>query len=192
MATPKKEKPAESPGYSKTPDVAAILCLSERRVQQLTKEGVLKKYKTPAGERYKLVETVQDYIRYLQERVNAKAEAENPWVEKKAKAEAELKEAKAEIAKMQWQELEGQMHRSEDVEAIMTDLVYEIRSMITALPGRLAMDTARIKTPEEESVRIRDECNEILNALAAYQYDPEKYKRRVKERKGVEIIDEEE
>ena len=31
--------------------------------------------------------------------------------------------------------LEGTMHRSEDVEAVMTDLVYSIRSMLVALPG---------------------------------------------------------
>ena len=93
---------------------------------------------------------------------------------------------------MQREELEGQMHRSEDVEAVLTDLVFEIRGMITALPGRLAMDTAQIKTPEEESIRIRDEVNEILTALSSYQYDPERFKRRAKERKGAEIIDDEE
>ena len=93
---------------------------------------------------------------------------------------------------MQREELEGQMHRSEDVESVLTDLVFEIRSMITALPGRLAMDTAQIKTPEEESIRIRDEVNEILTALASYQYAPERVKRRAKERKGAEIIDDDE
>ena len=184
-----KQEKQETAGYVKAQEVANLLDLTIQRVGQLRKEGIFKQYKTPAGDRYQLVETVKAYIKYLRGQTGKQG---NPWEEKKAKAEAELKEAKAEIAKMQWQELEGQMHRSEDVEAVMTELVYEIRSMITALPGRLAMDTARIKTPEEESVRIRDECNEILNALAAYQYDPEKYKRRVKERKGVEIIDEEE
>ena len=116
----------------------------------------------------------------------------NPWEEKKAKAEAELKEAKAAIAIMQQQELEGQMHRSEDVEAVLFDLVYEIRSMITALPGRLAMDTAQITTPEEESIRIRDEVNDILNALSNYRYDPERFKRRARERKGASSIEEDE
>ncbi|MBQ2361997.1 MAG: hypothetical protein II287_00115, partial [Bacteroidaceae bacterium] len=43
-------------------------------------------------------------------------------------------------------ELEGKMHRSEDVEAVMTDLVYTIRSMLMALPGRLAVDVVSTKT----------------------------------------------
>lgn len=183
-----RKKPAETPGYVKAADVANLLDISIQRVGQLRKEGILKQYKTPAGERYQLVETVKAYIRYLRSQNSGKAG--NPWEEKKAKAEADLKEAKAAIAMMQRQELEGQMHRSEDVEAILTDLAFEIRSMITALPGRLAMDTAQIKTPEEESIRIRDECNEILTTLASYQYDPEKFRRRVKDRKGADAIDE--
>lgn len=182
-----RKKAAELPGYVKAKDVAELLDLTIQRVGQLRKEGVLVQYKTPAGDRYKLVEAVKSYIRYLRSQTGSKG---NPWEEKKARAEAELKEAKAAIAMMQRSELEGQMHRSEDVEAVLSDLASEIRSMITALPGRLAVDTAQIKTPEEEAIRIRDECYEILSALASYQYDPEKFRRRVKERKGADIIDE--
>ena len=184
-----RKKPAESPGYVKAKDVAELLDLTIQRVGQLRKEGIFTQYKTPAGDRYKLVDTVKAYIRYLRSQNSGKT---NPVEDRKAEAEANLKEAKAAIAMMQREELEGQMHRSEDVEAVLTDLVFEIRSMITALPGRLAMDTAQIKTPEEESIRIRDEVNEILTALASYQYDPERFKRRAKERKGAEIIDDEE
>lgn len=185
---PEQKKPAaEVAGYVKAKDVAELLDITIQRVGQLRKEGVIKQYRTPAGDRYQLVETVKAYIRYLRAQNSGK---DSQWEKKKTIAEANLKEAKAAIAMMQRAELEGQMHRSEDVEAVLTDLVFEIRSMIAALPGRLAMDTARIKTPEEEAIRIRDDVNEILNTLAAYQYDPERFKRRAKERKGAEIVDE--
>ena len=76
------------------------------------------------------------------------------------------------------------MHRSEDVEAVITDLVYLIRSMLVALPGRLAVDAAQAQTAAEASVIIRKEVYKILEELADYQYDPEEFAKRVREREG--------
>lgn len=45
--------------------IAKLLLLSDRRVQQLTKEGVIPKAERG---RYELAPAVQGYIRYLQER----------------------------------------------------------------------------------------------------------------------------
>ena len=90
----------------------------------------------------------------------------------------------AKIAEMQLKELEGKMHRSEDVAAVMDDLVYSIRSMIMALPGRLAMDVTQAANANEASAIIRAECSKILNELAGYKYDPEEYQRRVRDRQG--------
>ncbi len=186
MATNKK---AETPGYVKAKDVADLLDITIQRVGQLRKEGVLKQYKTPAGDRYQLVETVRSYIKYLRSQTTSKA---SPTAKRTAEAEADLKEAKAAIFKYQREELEGKLHQSEDVEAMLTDLVFEIRGMITALPGRLAVDTAQIDTPEEEAIRIRDEVNVILNTLATYKYDPARFQRRAQDRKEAELIDEDE
>lgn len=181
MADKKQQEPT---GYVKAADVASLLDITIQRVGQLRKEGVFKQYKTPAGDRYLLVETIKAYIKYLRQQNGAKQV--NQWDEAKAKAEASLKESKAEIARLQLAELQGRMHSSEDVEALTTDLVYTIRSLIMALPGRLAVDMAEVKTAPEASVRIEAECHEILEELAAYKYDPEKYKERVRDREGWE------
>ena len=66
----------------------------------------------------------------------------------------------------------------------MDDLVYSIRSMIMALPGRLAMDVTQAANANEASAIIRAECSKILNELAGYKYDPEEYQRRVRDRQG--------
>ena len=84
--------------------------------------------------------------------------------------------------------LQGKMHRSDDVEAIMTDLVYTIRSMIIALPGRLAVDVAEAKTASEASEIIRKECHILLNELSNYKYDPAEYAKRVRDREGWQEI----
>ena len=54
----------------------------------------------------------------------------------------------------------------------------------TADTGRLAMDVSQAASAAEASALIRSECHKILNELAGYQYDPEAYKRRVRDREG--------
>lgn len=166
--------------------IAKLFGVTERRVQQLAQEGII-----PAAQKrpykFDLLPTVQAYIKYLSDKANGKEQksADNVQAEAdKLRAEADLKRSKADMADMQLQELEGKMHRSEDVEAVMNDLVYTIRSMIMALPGRLAMDVVQAQTASEASALIRSECNKVLNELAEYKYDPEVYQRRVRDREG--------
>ena len=179
---------AENPkqNLQSTEIMAKLFELDPRRVQQLAKEGFL-----PAASQrpYKLdlLPTVKAYIRYLRDRANGKEAKTADTVKAEAdklRAEADLKQSKAKIAELQLKELEGKMHRSEDVEALTNDLVYTARSMIMALPGRLAMDVVQAGSANEASALIRTECYKILNELAGYQYDPEAYRRRVRDREG--------
>lgn len=185
---------AEAPkqNLQTTAIIAKLFDLDERRVQQLAKSGVLPAASTRPY-KFDLLPTVKAYIKHLRERANgkeaktadtAKAEAD------KLRAEADLKQSKAKIAEMQLKELEGKMHRSEDVEAMTTDLVFTIRGMLVALPGRLAVDLAGLDSPPEISERIRLEVNSILQQLANYRYDPVEYKRRAREREGWQGVEE--
>lgn len=193
MATPRKEKPAETPGYWPTTKMAELFELTARRIQQLTQDGVLKTRDTPAGRRYNVGEATKDYIKYLRTQLDRKASAQNDKLETdKLQAEVDIKSAKARVAELQLAELEGTMHRAEDVEAITTDLVFNIRSMLMAMPGRLAVDTAELASPAETSARIQEEVNEILLSLSQYHYDPEEYKKRVKNRQGWAMIEDDE
>lgn len=166
--------------------IAKLFDLDVRRVQQLAKEGIL-----PAASqrpyKFDLLPTVKAYIRYLRDRANGKEAKTADTVKAEAdklRAEADLKQSKAKIAELQLKELEGKMHRSEDVEDLTNDLVYTARSMIMALPGRLAMDVVQAGSANEASALIRTECYKILDELAGYQYDPEAYRRRVRDREG--------
>lgn len=193
MATPKKEKPAETPGYWPTTKIAELFELTARRIQQLTQDGVLKTHETPAGRRYNVAEATKDYLRYMRRQLEQKQSAQNNKLETdKLQAEVDIKNAKARVAELQLAELESTMHRAEDVEAMTTDLVFSIRSALMAMPGRLAVDTAELTSPAETSVRIQEEVNEILRSLSQYQYDPEEYKKRVKDRQGWAIIEDDE
>ena len=111
---------AENPkqNLQSTDIIAKLFDLDVRRVQQLAKEGIL-----PAASqrpyKFDLLPTVKAYIRYLRDRANGKEAKTADTVKAEAdklRAEADLKQSKAKIAELQLKELEGKMHRSEDVE----------------------------------------------------------------------------
>lgn len=168
--------------------VAKLFGLSVRRIQQLTQDGVLATEKVEGNKRrYDLLLTVQKYIGYLQDKVAKKGEGKDDAQNesRKIKADADLRAAKAEIAEMELKELRGEMHRSEDVEAMTTDLVFTIRGMILALPGRLAIDLSTLTNPAEISERIKQEVYAILLELSNYKYDADAYRKRVRDRQGL-------
>lgn len=159
-------------------ELATVLGLTVRRVQQLGQDGT-----TPTVRRgkYLLADSVQRYIRFIQD---GPADEDAKAVErKKAEAEASLKAAKARVAELEAAELEGKMHRSEDVAAMTEDLIYTIRGALMALPGRLAVDVATASTAAEASDVIRREVHKVMRDLAGYRYDPKAYEERVRERR---------
>ena len=164
--------------------IAKIFGVSTRRVEQLKTEGVIKGQGKPTT--YDLLPTIQAYIRYLSDKANGREKKETTaeLEEAKLRAEVDIKEAKAKAAQMELKELQGKMHRAEDVEAITTDHVLFLRSMLMAMPGKLAVDLAGTHTAPEQADRVKREVYYLLERLAEYRYDPEEYRARVRERQG--------
>lgn len=164
--------------------IAKIFGVSTRRVEQLKTEGVIKGQGKPT--KYDLLPTIQAYIRYLSDKANGREKKETTaeLEEAKLRAEVDIKEAKAKAAQMELKELQGKMHRAEDVEAITTDHVLFLRSMLMAMPGKLAVDLAGTHTAPEQADRVKREVYYLLERLAEYRYDPEDYRARVRERQG--------
>lgn len=175
---------ADNQNLQPTQVIAKIFGVSTRRIEQLKAEGIIQGQGKPT--KYDLLPTIQAYIKYLSDKAHgrAKKETDAGLETGKLEAEARLKTAKAEMAELELEELRGEMHRAEDVEAVMTDHVLQVRAMILALPGRLAVDTSNAKTPAEAAEIIKTECYAMLEQLSAYEYDPNEYMKRVRERKG--------
>lgn len=186
MATENSATTASKKNYVEAKVIATLFGLTVRRIQQLTQDGIIKTEQAGRQRRYDLLDTVRRYIAYLQDKCNSKGGSKDDTENesRKLKADADLKATKAAIAEMELLELQGEMHRSEDVEAMTTDLVFTIRSMMLALPGRLAIDLAAIDKPAEISERIKQEVNTILLELSNYTYDTDAYKKRVRDRQG--------
>lgn len=188
-------------GPCKTAVIAELFGVSERRIQQMTdKEKILKTVSVKEGgrrvNRYDLAPTIQRYIRHLSEKAKQKettlTDAENESA--KLEGEAKYKQAKARMAELQLKEMQGELHRSEDVEAIVENNVMLIRGMLLALPGQLAVDMEAAKTAAEASEIMKKAVHRILTELSRYEYEGESYKERVRARYGIsgEEDDEEE
>mgnify|MGYP002546231441 FL=1 len=99
-----------------TKTVADLFGMTPRRVQQLTKEGILPAKKKGNSNQYQLAATVRQYVRYLTDKAAGREVTtvkELRAEERRLEAEADLKRSKADIAALQLKELEGTMHRSE-------------------------------------------------------------------------------
>lgn len=162
--------------------LAQILGLDVVRIRQLEDDGIFESKLQSRKKMYELQTAVQTYVEYLRNQKKA-----NPALSdtaRKEKADADWKEAKADIEKMKRDELAGKLHAAEDVEAVVSDLVFAIRSVMLALPGRLAKDIAVETSPVACSDMIKREVGAALDELSKYQYNPEIYRERIRERHG--------
>ena len=176
---PTKEKLADR--TVTTTELAAVLGITGRRVQQLTQDGVLT---TIERGRFVLADAVVSFIGTVARLTKAEAEEAKKIERVKAKAEATLKTSKAKIAQAEAKELAGQMHRSEDVAAMTSELIYTIRGALMALPSRVAINAAALSDPAEVAEYMRNEVNQIAEEIAMFKYDPAKYEARVRERRA--------
>lgn len=175
---------AENQNLQPTQVIAKIFGVSTRRVEQLKTEGIIKGQGKPT--KYDLLPTIQAYIKFLSDKANGreKRDAMAKLEEEKLASEVAIKKSKAEVATLELQELQGKMHRAEDVEAIFSDLVLSIRGLLLAVPNKIAIDLAGEHTAAEQAETVKKEIYYILDQLADYQYDAKEYKRRVMERQG--------
>lgn len=163
---------------------------SIRRVEQLTQDGIIETVATSQGKRsvrrYEFEPTIKRYIKYLSDKAYGREQKKGSLgkEEDKLQAEIDYKTAKARMAQLQLEELEGRMHSAEDVEAMTTDLCLAVRSSLLSMPGQLAIDIKEAQSTAEVSDIIKNAVNDILEELSRYEYDPKEYRRRVRERQG--------
>lgn len=181
--------------YCRVEEIARLFNKTTRRIQQLTQDGILSTETAKEGKRnvrrYNLAKTIQAYVDHLENiakgKEKKKTDAENESA--KLAADVRYKEAKAEAMELQIKEQKAQLHRSEDVEKIVGDNIATLRSMLLALPGQLAVDTASTNNAMETQELIKAAVSRILNDLADYDYNNEDYKQLILQRYGL-IVEE--
>lgn len=170
--------------FISTRALAILLNLTSERVRQLEDEGTLISI-TKSGKKYfDLTPNIQSYIQHLKAKAKDKGDVQADELTAAQIQMADLRYKTARAGKMELElaELEGQMHRAEDIEIIIGDMVARLRAAILSLPGRLAVDTAEAKTPMEASAIIKRAVDDLLNDTAAYKYNAADFKKLVSER----------
>lgn len=119
--------------------IAALFDMTPRRVQQLTKEGVIAAVKEGNANRYDLLPTIQRYIRYLTAKANGRepSKKDSEIEGRRLEAEADLKRSKADIAALQLSELEG------TINDVPKKLRKQVEDAIAALEAAANAGTAK-------------------------------------------------
>lgn len=180
------------PDLRGTQTIAKLFGVTTRRIQQLTEDGVLTAQGKP--HKYDLVPTIQAYIRYLSDKAygREKKEAISDLSEAKLDAEARYRAAKADMEELRLKEMQGELHNAEDVEGIVTAHVMQVRSLMMAMPGKLAVDCAVLTSAPAVAARITEEVHSVLEQLANFEYNPAEYQQAARARYGLETLDIEE
>lgn len=144
--------------------IAKLLLLSDRRVQQLTSEGVL-----PRAERgrYELAAVVQAYVRFLRDRAlpgSSEAAADDFH-----KARARRTAAEASLAEMRAAEAQGELIPADDVRAVLVSVVARVRAKLLALPTKLAARMLGVQSSSDAEALIRAGVHDALSELASTQ-----------------------
>lgn len=150
--------------------IATILGVTTRRVQQMSQEGIIEKY----GTKYKLIPTMQRYIKYLKTSKEA-TDNDNHRVDYEAE-HARLEKAKREKAELQLALMKGKSHLAADIERELTKMLMSFRARILAMPTKLAPRVAPILDINKVESIIRSEINIALKELS--DYDPKTFRHK--------------
>lgn len=174
--------------------LAEMLDLTGERIRQLIKKGVIQNYKKIKGDYFFNGNSVKEYVVHLRRWAEEQGKrANDPLYEKKMKAEVKYKMAKARKAELETAELEGKMHRAEDVEVIYSLLVFSARNMLEAIPARTAALIAGKDSIAEIQQILENEVKKSLLELSKIDYSEKEFEaeinRIMRERKGKEVTE---
>ncbi|WP_244908254.1 hypothetical protein [Paenibacillus campinasensis] len=148
-----------------TSELAAIVGKTPQWIRQLTRDGVLKQV---GRGKYLLAEAVQAYCEHVS---GGKEDDKKPrFIDEKTEHER----IKKEKAALELAEMQGELHRSADVEAVMNDMLGAFRQRIRAIPMRLAPELIGQGELNVIKGRLSAALDEALAELA--DYDPELFR----------------
>ncbi|MCI7108044.1 MAG: hypothetical protein MR945_09205 [Agathobacter sp.] len=149
--------------------LADMLGIKETTVRHLASSGVMPRV---SSGRYKLRDCVHNYV--MQLRIQSKT------VEQSTDNKPELRDmqAKHEVVKLKMSELrlkqmEGKLHKSEDVERVMTNMLASMRAKLLSMPSRVAQRVAQCSDANEVMTIIQAELYDALHELS--EYTPEMF-----------------
>ena len=137
--------------------IAKLFDLTERRVQQLAKEGIIPKANKNM---YEIVPSVQNYIKYLR-----RERPEDATLNNASTHRARLIKIKADKLEMEMKVAKGKLLDAEKAEAGWDNLIARCRAGILAIPSRLALQVS-MTAPKEAEQLMKEALHEALLELS--------------------------
>lgn len=145
--------------------LATLLSVTDRRVRDLAQEEILVRVKHG---RYDLAQSIKNYILHLKTNNDIKEVKDDNLDWDKERALHEI--IKREKTELQVKVMKGELHYSQDVEKVMTDMLITFRNKIMNIGSKIApMVISRTDLNVIEDI-INDECVSALEELS--EYDP--------------------
>lgn len=145
----------------------ALFGVKDRTIRDLADKGIVAR---DSHGKYLFWNSARGYITALKIANAGKASQKSvdgeeilDWEEEKAQHE----KIKRQITEIKLQLIKGQVHKAEDVEAVMTDMFTKFRSKMTALPSKLAKKLEGKQRAEIQRI-LKEEIDNALVELSNY------------------------
>lgn len=138
-----------------TSDIAKLLMITQRRVNQLADEGII--IRQIEGD-FVLPEAIAEYYAY-----KYKSNEEVDYMAEKALHE----KTKRELAELELAKRRNEVHDAEDVQIVMVDMLTKLRSQLLGLPTKMAKLLAE-RDASYIDAALTQEIEERLQELSDY------------------------
>ena len=145
----------------------ALFGVKDRTIRDLADKGIVAR---DSHGKYLFWNSAKGYITALKIANAGKAHQKSvdgeeilDWEEEKAQHE----KIKRQITEIKLQLIKGQVHKAEDIEAVMTDMFTKFRSKMTALPSKLAKKLEGKQRAEIQRI-LKEEIDNALVELSNY------------------------
>lgn len=140
--------------------IASWLDMTERNVRQLVQKNAITEYRPGL---FRLKETIHAYINFLRNK-NPEHEENLDYTTERAK----MVRTKREAAELELALRKNELHQSEDIELIMTDMLLRFRTKLMSIPAKQSPILAE-KTDQKAIFKIlKTAIDEALDELADF------------------------
>ena len=153
-----------------TRTIAKLFGVTDRHIQQLTKDGVLPATETPSGRQYDLVPTIQAYIRYLRDAAHGKtgSEREQELKQQKLEADLALKGTQNELHRLKLDIAAGKYIPVEEATLDYARFFVAFKKFALSLPGRLISRIGGVVEPTEARRIEKELQGDVTKLLRAF------------------------
>lgn len=146
-----------------------ILGITDRRVRALVDEGVINSI---SRGKYEMIKSVQQYCNFLRQKTEVDSNKKGAKIDYDTE-HALHEKVKREKAELQLKVMKGELHRSEDVESIMVDMITKTKTKLLGIPSKAAVPVMGHTDMNKVEDILTKLINKALSELA--EYNPEDF-----------------